>query len=246
MNIKVLIIDDEQPARDIIKLFLHDHENVKLLGQCKNGFDGMKMIAELKPDLIFLDIQMPKIDGFEMLELIEEPPAVIFCTAYDEYAIKAFEYKAVDYILKPFTKQRFDEAMKKAKAGITKELPKRNELMELSEIYHHKLERIAIKTGDKIDIISVDAIHYLEAQDDYVEIHAYGKTYLKQQTMNYYERALKPEKFVRIHRRFIVHITEIARLEKYGKETWVAILKNNDRLTVSASGYVKLKNVLDI
>ena len=246
MNIKVLIIDDEQPARDIIKLFLHDHENMKLLGQCKNGFEGMKMIAELKPDLIFLDIQMPKIDGFEMLELIEEPPAVIFCTAYDEYAIKAFEYRAVDYLLKPFTKQRFDEAMKKAEAGMSAGSPKRNELTVLSEVYHRELERIAIKTGDKIDIISVDAIHYLEAQDDYVEIHADDKKYLKQQTMKYYESALKSDKFVRIHRRFIVNITEILVLEKYGKETYVAILKNGDRLTVSATGYKRLKDVLEI
>ena len=246
MNIKVLIIDDEQPARDIIKLFLHDHENMKLPGQCKNGFEGMKMIAELKPDLIFLDIQMPKIDGFEMLELIEEPPAVIFCTAYDEYAIKAFEYRAVDYLLKPFTKQRFDETIKKAEAGMSAGSPKRNELTELSEVYHRELERIAIKTGDKIDIISVDAIHYLEAQDDYVEIHADGKKYLKQQTMKYYESALKSDRFVRIHRRFIVNITEILVLEKYGKETYVAILKNGDRLTVSATGYKRLKDVLEI
>ncbi len=246
MNIKVLIIDDEQPARDIIELFLHDYENVKLLGQCKNGFEGMKMIAGLKPDLIFLDIQMPKIDGFEMLELIEEPPAVIFCTAYDEYAIKAFEYQAVDYLLKPFTKARFDEAMKKAEAGMKAEAPKRQEMSELSESYHHELERIAIKTGEKIDIIPADAIQYLEAQDDYVEIHSDGNKYLKQQTMNYFGRALQQEKFVRIHRRYIVNINEIDRLEKYGKETWVANLKNGDRLTVSATGYSRLKKVLEI
>ena len=245
MKLRIIIIDDEQPARDIIKLFLYDHSNIELIGQCKNGFEGVKMISEFKPDLIFLDIQMPKIDGFEMLELIENPPPVIFCTAYDEYAIKAFEQNAVDYLLKPFSKERFDDALKKFEEVESNGSSVR-EVTEMSENYHQKLDRIAVKTGGKIDIVSMDSIDYLEAQDDYVEIHSEGRKFLKQQTMKYYETALDPDKFVRIHRRFIVNVSKIVRLEKYGKETYTAILKNSKQLTVSAAGYSKLKTTLEI
>lgn len=245
MKLRIIIIDDEQPARDIVKLFLHDHSNIELIGQCKNGFEGVKMISELKPDLIFLDIQMPKIDGFEMLELIENPPPVIFCTAYDEYAIKAFEQNTVDYLLKPFSKERFDDAIKKFEEVESSGSSVR-EVVELSENYHQKLDRIAVKTGGKIDIVSMDSIDYLEAQDDYVEIHSERRKFLKQQTMKYYETALDSDKFVRIHRRFIVNVSKIVRLEKYGKETYTAILKNSEQLTVSAAGYSKLKTTLEI
>jgi len=238
---RVVIIDDEQPAREIVKLFLYGSPDFEVVAQCKNGFEGVKAISEHKPDLIFLDIQMPKIDGFEMLELIEDPPAVIFCTAYDEYAIKAFEHKAVDYLLKPFTKERFKEALIKLKYPVTQQ-----DSTELTELYHQDIERIAVKTGDKIDIIPLNQVDYLESQDDYVEIHSKGKKYLKQQTMKYYESVLNPDQFVRTHRRFIVNIKEISGLEKYGKESYVAILKNNDSISVSASGYSKLKGVLHL
>ena len=238
---RVVIIDDEQPAREIVKLFLYGSPDFEVVAQCKNGFEGVKAISEHKPDLIFLDIQMPKIDGFEMLELIEDPPAVIFCTAFDEYAIKAFEHKAVDYLLKPFTKERFKEALIKLKYPVTQK-----DSTDLTELYHQDIERIAVKTGDKIDIIPLSQVDYLESQDDYVEIHSKGKKYLKQQTMKYYESVLNPDQFVRTHRRFIVNIKEISGLEKYGKESHVAILKNNDTISVSASGYSKLKGVLNL
>jgi len=238
---RVVIIDDEQPAREIVKLFLYGSPDFEVVAQCKNGFEGVKAIAEHKPDLIFLDVQMPKIDGFEMLELLEDPPAVIFCTAYDEYALKAFEHKAIDYLLKPFTKERFKEALIKINDPVTQK-----ESSELAELYHQDIERIAVKTGDKIDIIPLNQVDYLESQDDYVEIHSKGKKYLKQQTMKYYESVLNPGQFVRTHRRFIVNIKEISGLEKYGKETHVAILKNNDKILVSASGYTKLKGVLNL
>lgn len=237
---KVVVIDDEQPAREVVKHFLKDLAGYEVVAECENGFEGVKAISELHPDLIFLDIQMPKLDGFEMLELIPDPPMVIFCTAYDEFALKAFEHNALDYLLKPFNKERFTEALKKVKKPENEQV-----LPELSGTYHSPLERIAVKTGDKIDIIPVEKIDYLEAQDDYVEIHSGGKKYLKGQRMKYFETALD-ERFVRIHRGFILNVQLLDRIEKFGKETHLAILKNGEQLTVSASGYAKLKEVLDL
>ena len=234
--IKAVIIDDEQPARELIKLYLQDAADVELVGEATNGFDGIKIIQNEQPDLVFLDIQMPKVDGFEMLELIEDPPAIIFCTAYDEYAIKAFEKNANDYLLKPFSKSRLLDAIKKAQSNNKEETTQK--LPELLEFREH-LTRIVVKTGHRIDIIDVKEILFLEAQDDYVEIHTTNQRLLKQQTMKYYERALDDKQFVRIHRRFIVNITAIDKLDKFGKETFLAQLKNGAQLSVSAAGYAK-------
>ena len=239
--IKAVIIDDEQPARELIKVYLQDAVDVEVVGEASNGFDGVKIIQNEQPDLVFLDIQMPKVDGFEMLELIDDPPAIIFCTAYDEYAIKAFEKNAIDYLLKPFSKSRLLDAIKKAQSSNKEEV--KEKLPELLEFREH-LTRIVVKTGHRIDIIDVKEILFLEAQDDYVEIHTGNQRLLKQQTMKYYERALDDKQFVRIHRRFIVNITAIDKLDKFGKETFLAQLKNGAQLSVSAAGYAKLKQVL--
>jgi len=238
-----VIIDDEQHAREIIKKYLIGTA-IDLKGECENGFEGIKYIQERKPDLIFLDIQMPKLDGFEMLELLENPPHVVFTTAYDEFAIRAFQQNAVDYLLKPFSKDRFDEALQKALSLLKKGSESKS--FKLTENYHERINRIAVKTGSKIEIIPLGEIIFLQSQDDYVEIHWRDKKFLKLQRMKYYENALDPEQFVRIHRSYIVNVSAIARIEPLGKETHAAILKNGESLTVSTSGYSRLREVLSL
>lgn len=237
----VLIIDDETPARELVKQYLSDAENVELIGEADNGFEGYKLISTLKPDVVLLDIQMPKLNGFEMLELLVEPPAIIFCTAYDEYAIKAFEQNAIDYLLKPFSKARLHEALQKAKPTSS------NEPYVLKPVeYGHPLTRIVVKNSKVIDIIPVESIYYLMSQDDYVEIHSSLGKHLKQQRLKYYETALENQKFVRVHRQYIVQIEQIRKLDKYGKESYIAELSMGEQIPVSASGYARLKEVLDM
>jgi two-component system LytT family response regulator len=238
---KVVIIDDEQPARELIKVYLAELEDMTLVGEASNGFDGVKLIQRTQPNLILLDIQMPKINGFEMLELIDEPPAVIFCTAYDDYAIRAFEKNAIDYLLKPFSKSRFIRAVSKVKPGNRDN--NRRKLPELLAFEQH-LNRIVVKTGQRIDIVDVADILYLEAQDDYVELHTAEQKLLKQQTMKYYEKALDGQRFVRIHRKYIVNVNAIDKLDKYGRDSYLAQLKTGAQLNISAAGYARLKMVL--
>lgn len=244
---KVLIIEDESPAREIIKYYLKKHENIVLIGECADGFAGLKSIRELKPDLIFLDIQMPKLTGFEMLQVLEEKPEIIFTTAFDQYAIQAFEINSVDYLLKPFYESRFDEAVKKAierinSGNTTPDIVKR--LLSIKTDTSSTINRIVVKKGNSINIIPVDSVKYIAPEDDYVMIyHSAGKV-LKQQTMKYYEENLSEKSFVRIHRSFIVKIEEINRLEPYGKDTYVAVLHSGDKLPVSRAGYKLLKDEL--
>jgi two-component system LytT family response regulator len=244
--LKAIIIDDEQLARDLIKSFLKEHPSIELIGECSDGFEGLKVIQELKPDLLFLDIQMPKVSGFEMLELIEEPPVVIFTTAYNEHAIKAFEMNAIDYLLKPFSRDRFSKAILKAEEKFSHKEEGQKKLKELikSNAYGEKVERIVVRTGSKIKVISVKDIMYLEAQDDYVMIYIQEGKYLKQQTMKVFEELLDPLQFVRIHRSYIVNIDLILQIEPFEKESYCAVLKNNSRLPISKSGYIKLKQNL--
>ncbi|MDN5213576.1 LytTR family DNA-binding domain-containing protein [Fulvivirgaceae bacterium BMA12] len=249
MKLGTIIIDDEAPARELIQAFLKDDDEINLLGTFQNGFEGLKAINELKPDLVILDIQMPKITGFEMLELLEHHPIIIFSTAYNEFAIKAFELNAVDYLLKPYSKQRFSEALSKAK---DKKLSRQSESNEVSDLINHVkenvpgfLERVVVKTGAKIHVITIDQILYLEAQDDYVMIHSPGGKYLKQNTMKFYEEHLDPKHFVRIHRSFIVKIAEIDRLELMEKDSYCLWLKDQTKLKVSKTGYPKLKQALN-
>jgi two-component system LytT family response regulator len=244
--LKAIIIDDEQLARDLIRSFLLEHPSIQLVGECSDGFEGIKAIQELKPDLIFLDIQMPKISGFEMLELIEDPPVVIFTTAYNEFAIKAFEMNAVDYLLKPFSRDRFSKALDKAaeKCKHKDEGKRIKDLVNDNFYQPEKPDRILVKTGSKIKIIPVADLQYLEAQDDYVMLYVKEGKYLKQQTMKFFESLLDPSLFVRIHRSYIVNINEIAQIETYEKESYCAVLKNHTKLPISKSGYSHLKKVL--
>jgi two-component system LytT family response regulator len=251
-KIRVLIIDDEHLAREIVRSYLSEDEQIEIIGECSDGFDGFKQINELKPDLVFLDVMMPKLTGFEMLELIENPPVIIFSTAYDEYAIKAFEKNAVDYLLKPYALERFNEALDKAKTKVsTKEFTSQKVATGLAAVVNAHFEnaeiltRVVVKTGSKINIVSVDKIKYLEAMDDYVRIYTDEGKYLKQNTMKHYESYLPQDDFLRVHRSYIVRIKEISRLELIGKESYVALLHDGTELSVSRSGYKRLKEELD-
>jgi len=237
---RVIIIDDEQPARELVKKYLEGKDDVEIVGEASNGFEGHKMITILHPDVVLLDIQMPKLNGFEMLELIDEKPAVIFCTAYDEYAIKAFEQSAIDYLLKPFSKTRLIEALVKVNNSepITQ--------IQGSLEYGRPLTRIVVKNVKSIDIVPVDTIHYLMSQDDYVEIYTIQGKHLKQQRLKFYETALDNQKFVRVHRQYIINVEQILKLNKFGKESYLAQLKNGENIPISASGYNRLREVLDM
>ncbi|MFK7952177.1 MAG: LytR/AlgR family response regulator transcription factor [Ekhidna sp.] len=250
-KIRTLIIDDEYLAREIISSYLSLDDEIEIIGECENGFDGFKQINELKPDLVFLDIMMPKLTGFEMLELLENPPVIVFSTAYDEYAIKAFEKNAVDYLLKPYGKERFFEALNKAKYKVITEVNSKESktlgLTQVLEEHYEKKEmvtRIAVRMGTKIHIVSVDQVQYFEAMDDYVKLYTASGSFLKQNTMKYYESHLPEDDFLRIHRSYIVRLKEIDRVELMGKDTHVAILNDGTQLSVSRSGYSKLKEVL--
>ncbi len=244
---KVIIIEDEAPARAIIKSFLKEHTDIKFCGEFSNGFDGIKGIKELNPDLIFLDVQMPKITGFEMLELIENPPEIIFTTAYDQFAIKAFEMNAVDYLLKPFAKDRFKQALDKAKAKISEQKQEPEKVKQVMAQIDEKPDtifRIVAKKLGQIHVIPVENLLFIEAKDDYVMLHTSDGKFLKEKTMKYYEAHLDAQQFVRVHRSYIVRIDQVKRLEPYGKSSYIAILSNGQKANVSLNGYKKLKEVL--
>lgn len=246
-KITAVIIDDESLGRQIVRKYLSLRNDVEILAECSNGFEGVKKINELNPDLVFLDIQMPKLNGFEMLELLEEPPAIIFTTAYDQYAIKAFEVNAADYLLKPFSTERFEEALNKARLLLQNKSRQKEivrELIKHNQQTNDYLERIVVKNGPKIHIIPLESLIYIEAQDDYVMIHSKEGSLLKQKTMRYFEEHLPPEDFVRIHRSYIISIPRIKKLELVEKETYKLFLDDGTSLPVSKSGYEKLKSIL--
>jgi two-component system LytT family response regulator len=242
---RVIIIDDEPLARSIVKEYLQNVEDAELVAECNDGFEGLKAIQQLQPDLIFLDVQMPKINGFEMLELIENPPAVIFTTAFDEFAIKAFELNAVDYLLKPFSKERFQKAVQKY-------LNQQNNSAAVEQTIETAAEspsqqnRVVVKDGNKIKIIPVHQIHFLEAADDYVKIVSNDGSFLKKRTMSFFEKSLAQFQFVRVHRSFIVNTQLITRIDAYEKDGHLLLLTTGEKIPVSKSGYSKLKEVLGI
>ncbi len=245
---KVLIIDDEPLARLIVKEYLQSYPQIELLQECNDGFEGVKAIQQHQPDLIFLDVQMPKINGFEMLELITDPPAVIFTTAFDEYAIKAFENNTVDYLLKPFSKERFDKAIQKWLDNKTENVAKTNTQTLLGTVAQSPAQnqRVVVKIAGKIKIIPVEEIIFLEASDDYVKIHTKEGSFLKNKTMGYFENVLDAQQFVRTHRSYIVSIQQVTRIDPYEKENYLVILKSGEKVPVSKTGYGKLKMVLGL
>jgi two-component system LytT family response regulator len=247
-KIKIVIIDDEAPAREIIKHYLKEIDSIEVIDECADGFSGLKSISVLKPDLVFLDIQMPRLTGIEMVEVLTEKPEIIFTTAYDQFALRAFELNAVDYLMKPFPKRRFIEAANKAidkiRSGIGNK-KQGNQLLSVNPESAAPLNRIVVRKGNAINLIPVEQIRYVEAQDDYVMIyHAAGKA-LKQQTMKFYEDNLPKADFVRIHRSYIVKVEEIKQIEPYGKDNHIAILNTGNKLPVSRTGYKHLKEELN-
>ncbi|MEX1277388.1 MAG: LytTR family transcriptional regulator DNA-binding domain-containing protein [Bacteroidota bacterium] len=244
-RLKAVIVDDEDLARAIVREYLGSFHDIEIVADCANGFEAVKAITELSPDLLFLDIQMPKLNGFEVLELVQHQPAVIFVTAFDQYALKAFEVHAVDYLLKPFTRDRFDQALALARGQLRRR--KSQPLAEVVAAARKKdipLERVLVRDGSKVHVIPVEKIDYIEAQDDYIAIKAEGKTHLKQQRLAELENLLEPRRFVRIHRSFILNIERLARIELYAKDSRVAILKDGTKLQVSRAGFDKLKELL--
>ncbi len=244
---KAIIIDDEPLSREIIKAYLKNFPEIEVMQECGDGFEGVKAIQQHQPELIFLDIQMPKITGFETLELIDQKPAVIFITAYDSFAIKAFEANAVDYLLKPVSEERFEAAILKwkSKVVLTSQEPVERVLSAMSATGSQQ-GRIVVKTGSKVKIIPVHEILYIEADDDFVKIFTAEGSFLKNKTMAFYEQSLDVAQFVRVHRSYILQINQITKIEPYQKESHVAILRDGKQIPVSKTGYSKLKTILGI
>jgi len=240
-----LLVDDEELARHVLRELLQTHPEIHILAECSNGFEAVKAATEHKPDLIFLDVQMPKLTGFDVLELIETQVAVIFVTAYDQYAMRAFEVHAVDYLLKPIGRERFEAAVERAKNRVGEKRPPAPQLAAAARPPRQFLDRLVVKDGTRVTLIPVAKLDYVEAQDDYVALASQGKKHLKQQTIASVEAGLDPARFVRVHRSYIVNFERVVRIEPYGKDSRLAILADGTRLPVSRTGYSRLKSLLE-
>ncbi len=243
-NLRAVIADDEELARGILREYIERPENetgIEIVAECGNGFEAVKTCVELRPDVLFLDIQMPKLDGFEVLELIDREVAVVFVTAFDQYAMRAFDAAAVDYLLKPFGAERFRAALEKVRRRVGEPRPASlpETLQNAARPAGAYMERIVVKDGAKVHVIPTGKLDYAEAQDDYVALRSEGKTWLKQQTIASLEAALDPKRFVRLHRSYLVNVERIARIEPNTKDTWLAVLTDGSRVPVSRAGYAK-------
>lgn len=243
---RIIIVEDEEPARDLLKRYLSASTNIEIIGEFADGFEAAKAINSLKPDLVLLDIQLPRLTGFEILEIIEHPAAIIFTTAYDEYALKAFERNAVDYLLKPFSRDRFLQALERAKERLAAKSAPNLETLAENLTPNEPLNRIVVKTGKAIQVVPIEQIEMIEASDDYVSIYTNQERFVKKQTMKYFEERLNPETFIRTHRSYIVNITQIASIELYEKDSYIGILRNGNKVKISTSGYKELKEKLGI
>ncbi len=243
-NLRAAIVDDEELARALLREYLQSYPDIEIVAECSNGFEAVKAITEQKPDLVFLDVQMPKLDGFEVLELIDPGIAVVFVTAYDQYAMRAFDEHAVDYLLKPFSQERLEKSVARARQRLGEKMPAPSELAREARAPERHLDRIVVKDGAKVHIIPVDTLDYAEAQDDYVSLHSHGRSYLKQQTISSLEAALDPRRFVRIHRSYVVNLYRVSKIEPYAKDSRVAVLSDGTQLPVSRAGYDRLKTLL--
>lgn len=242
--IRTIIVDDEPPARDILREYLAAEEDCDVVAECANGFDAVKAVTQHDPDVLFLDIQMPKLDGFEVLALLDRSPVVVFVTAHDEYALRAFEVHALDYLLKPVSAQRFREVMRRVARQVAAK--ERAPVAGLAaSLQKRPLQRIVIRGEDgTINVVPVSRIDYIEAADDAIVITT-GETKLKkQQPIGELAEELDPARFVRIHRSYLLNIERVEKIELYAKDSRVAILRNGGRLPVSRTGYARLRELL--
>ncbi len=243
--VRVAIVDDEAPARMILREFLAQHEDLQIVAECCNGFEAVKAVSELRPDLMLLDVQMPKLSGFEVLELIGTQVTVIFTTAFDSYAIRAFDVHAVDYLLKPFSAERFAAALSRARKRLRSREPLPvSELVAASRASSAPLDRIVIRDRANVHVVAIDKIDYIEAQDDYVSVKTAGRSYLKEQTLADLDKLLEAKGFVRIHRRYLLNVTRLAKIELAEKDSRLAILADGTQLPISRSGYLRLRELL--
>ncbi len=240
-----LVIDDEPLGRQLVINYLKDYAQIQVIGEAANGFEGIKMIQEGNPDILFLDVQMPKVNGFELLELVDNPPYVIFTTAFDQYALQAFEAQAVDYLLKPISRERMEQAIQKClqllSSSPSPQGPNPSLPQEVYEGYHH---RLVVKENGMIRIIPATEIHYIEACDDYVRIHSQMGRFLKKSTMTRMEQSLDPSAFVRVHRSYLVAVSQITRIESFDRESHMALIRSGEKIPVSKSGMARLKQTL--
>ena len=243
-RLRALLVDDEELARTVLRELLATHADIEVAGECANGFEAVKAVSELQPDLVFLDIQMPKLNGFEVLELLDRDVAVVFVTAYDQYALRAFEVHAVDYLLKPFGEERLAAALAEARRRLQAQERLPVAALAAAARPQGPLERILIRDGARVHILSVEHIDYVEAQDDYVLFHSGGKKYMKHETLANLETQLDAKRFVRIHRSYLLHIERLSRVEPYAKDSRVAILQDGTKLPVSRAGYSRLSTLL--
>lgn len=244
--IKAIVIDDEPLARMIIKSYLEKESDIEVVAECRDGFEGAKAIQTFNPDLVFLDIQMPKLTGFEMLEILDKTPHIIFTTAFEEHAIKAFEKSAVDYLLKPIPEERFLQGLQKFRTLFQNKQPQKTLETLKEEMEEEILERIVVKNGTQIKLIPAQQIIYLEAYDDYVKIHTKDGMFLKNKTMASFEKQLDPKQFVRVHRSFIVKVDQLVKIEPMEKESYKALLLNGDKVNISKAGYTRLKQTIGL
>jgi two-component system LytT family response regulator len=244
--LRLVIVDDEELARTIVREYLSSMAGVEIVGECANGFEAVKAVADLHPDLLLLDVQMPKLNGFEVLDLVGRDVAVVFVTAYDQYALRAFDVHAVDYLLKPFSAERLASAI-----GRARERAGRGERIAVREVTETAREnqgysgRVLVRDGPRVHVIPVATIDYVQAQDDYVCFRSGGKEYLKEQTLADVESSLDPARFVRIHRSYIMNLDRLARVELDARENRVATLTSGERLPISRAGYARLTSLLD-
>jgi two-component system LytT family response regulator len=248
MSLRALLVDDEELARQLLREYLASQPDVEIVGECGNGFDAVKAIQELQPDVVFLDVQMPKLDGFEVLELIQTRAAIVFVTAYDQYATKAFDAAAVDYLLKPFDETRFQTALARVRRRLAETLTQpldASQLKTAAKPPGQFAERIVVKDGTRVHIIPIKQLDFVEAQEDYIAIHSGGKTYLKQQTISSLEETLNPLHYIRVHRSYIVSLEQVSKIEPYTKDSRIAVLKNGAQVPVSRTGYVRLREAME-